>query len=153
MFERIYSLKIFEGIEKETITKIINECKIREYLAWEIIMMEWTESNWEWYIIKSGNVEILIWGQRVAELGSGDIFGEIALLNEENRTATVRAINDLKVFVLNIDHLLDMINNWSNLINKTILSRIEDKKIEEKFFLLFFNINLEFEIKYLLFLS
>ncbi len=125
MFERIYSLKIFEGIEKETITKIINECKIREYLAWEIIMMEWTESNWEWYIIKSGNVEILIWGQRVAELGSGDIFGEIALLNEENRTATVRAINDLKVFVLNIDHLLDMINNWSNLINKTILSRIE----------------------------
>ena len=125
MFERIYSLKIFEGIEKETITKIINECKIREYLAWEIIMMEWTESNWEWYIIKSGNVEILIWGQRVAELGSGDIFGEIALLNEENRTATVRAINDLKVFVLNIDYLLDMINNWSNLINKTILSRIE----------------------------
>jgi len=125
MFERIYSLKIFEGIEKETITKIINECKIREYLAWEIIMMEWTESNWEWYIIKSGNVEILIWGQRVAELGSGDIFGEIALLNEENRTATVRAINDLKVFVLNIDHLLDMINNGSNLINKTILSRIE----------------------------
>ena len=125
MFERIYSLKIFEGIEKETITKIINECKIREYLAWEIIMMEWTESNWEWYIIKSGNVEILIWGQRVAELGSGDIFGEIALLNEGNRTATVRAINDLKVFVLNIDHLLDMINNWSNLINKTILSRIE----------------------------
>ena len=125
MFERIYSLKIFEGIEKETITKIINECKIREYLAWEIIMMEWTESNWEWYIIKSGNVEILIWGQRVAELGSGDIFGEIALLNEENRTATVRSINDLKVFVLNIDHLLDMINNWSNLINKTILSRIE----------------------------
>lgn len=125
MFERIYSLKIFEGIEKETITKIINECKIREYLAWEIIMMEGTESNWEWYIIKSGNVEILIWGQRVAELGSGDIFGEIALLNEENRTATVRAINDLKVFVLNIDHLLDMINNWSNLINKTILSRIE----------------------------
>ena len=87
--------------------------------------MEWTESNWEWYIIKSGNVEILIWGQRVAELGSGDIFGEIALLNEENRTATVRAINDLKVFVLNIDHLLDMINNGSNLINKTILSRIE----------------------------
>lgn len=125
MFERIYSLKIFEGIEKETITKIINECHIREYLAWEIIMMEGTESNWEWYIIKSGNVEIIIWGQRVAELGSGDIFGEIALLNEENRTATVRAINDLKVFVLNIEHLLDMINNWSNLINKTILSRIE----------------------------
>lgn len=126
MFERIYSLKIFEWIEKETISKIIKECEIREYLEWEIIMMEWAESNAEWYIIKSGNVDIIIWWTRVAELGSGDIFWEIALLNEESRTATVKANSDLKVFVLKIEHLIDMINNGSNLINKTILSRIEE---------------------------
>lgn len=126
MFERIYSLKIFEWIEKETITKIIQECKIREYLEWEIIMMEWSESNNEWYIIKSWNVDIIIWWQRVAELSSWDIFWEIALLNEETRTATVKANSDLKVFVLKIEHLLEMINNGSNLINKTILSRIEE---------------------------
>ena len=89
-------------------------------------MMENDASNWEWYIIKSGNVEIIIWWTRVAELGVWDIFWEIALLNEEDRTATVRAIKNLKVFVLNIDHLMEMINNWSNLINKTILSRIEE---------------------------
>ena len=87
-------------------------------------MMENDASNWEWYIIKSGNVEIIIWWTREAELGVWDIFWEIALLNEEDRTATVRAIKNLKVFVLNIDHLMEMINNWSNLINKTILSRI-----------------------------
>ena len=126
MFERIYSLKIFEWIDKETIKKIVDDCEVREYLDGEIIMMENDASNWEWYIIKSGNVEIIIWWTRVAELGVWDIFWEIALLNEEDRTATVRAIKNLKVFVLNIDHLLEMINNWSNLINKTILSRIEE---------------------------
>lgn len=126
MFERIYSLKIFEWIDKETIKKIVNDCEVREYLDGEIIMMENDASNWEWYIIKSGNVEIIIWWKRVAELGVWDIFWEIALLNEEDRTATVRAIKNLKVFVLNIDHLMEMINNWSNLINKTILSRIEE---------------------------
>ena len=125
MFERIYSLKIFEWIDKETIKKIVDDCEVREYLDGEIIMMENDASNWEWYIIKSGNVEIIIWWTRVAELGVWDIFWEIALLNEEDRTATVRAIKNLKVFVLNIDHLMEMINNWSNLINKTILSRIE----------------------------
>ncbi|ATU05673.1 hypothetical protein BKN14_04530 [Candidatus Gracilibacteria bacterium HOT-871] len=126
MFERIYSLKIFEGIDKETIKKIVDDCEVREYLDGEIIMMENDASNGEGYIIKSGNVEIIIGGTRVAELGVGDIFGEIALLNEEDRTATVRAIKNLKVFVLNIDHLMEMINNGSNLINKTILSRIEE---------------------------
>ena len=126
MFERIYSLKIFEWLDKETIKKIVDDCEVREYLDGEIIMMENDASNWEWYIIKSGNVEIIIWWTRVAELGVWDIFWEIALLNEEDRTATVRAIKNLKVFVLNIDHLMEMINNWSNLINKTILSRIEE---------------------------
>ncbi|RAL57603.1 hypothetical protein BLD25_01575 [Candidatus Gracilibacteria bacterium GN02-872] len=126
MFERIYSLKIFEGIDKEIIDNIIKNCEIRKYLQGEIIIMEHEESNGEGYILKSGNVEIIIGGQRVAELGFGDIFGEIALLNEENRTATVRALKDCEVLVLNFDHLMDLINNGSNLINKTILSRIEE---------------------------
>ncbi|RKW24615.1 cyclic nucleotide-binding domain-containing protein, partial [Candidatus Gracilibacteria bacterium] len=92
MFERIYSLKIFEGIDKEIIDNIIKNCEVRKYLQGEIIIMEHEESNGEGYILKSGNVEIIIGGQKVAELGFGDIFGEIALLNEENRTATVRAL-------------------------------------------------------------
>lgn len=126
MFERIYSLKIFEWIDKEIIDNIIKNCEVRKYLQWEIIIMEHEESNWEWYILKSGNVEIIIWGQRVAELGFWDSFWEIALLNEEKRTATVRALKDCEVLVLNFDHLMDLINNGSNLINKTILSRIEE---------------------------
>lgn len=126
MFERIYSLKIFEWIEKETISKIMKECEVRSYDIWEIIMVENEESNWEWYIIKSWNVEIIIWWEKVTELNCWDIFWEIALLNEENRTATVKASSDLKVFVLKIEHLIEMINNWSNLINKTILARIEE---------------------------
>ena len=126
MFERIYSLKIFEWIDKEIIDNIIKNCEVRKYLQWEIIIMEHEESNWEWYILKSGNVEIIIWGQKVAELGFWDIFWEIALLHEENRTATVRALKDCEVLVLNFDHLMDLINNGSNLINKTILSRIEE---------------------------
>lgn len=126
MFERIYSLKIFEWIDIDVVKKIIINCEVREYSNWEIIIMEWEESNWEGYIIKSGSVEIIIWWKTIAELWTWDIFWEIALLNEENRTATVKSIKDLEVFVLNIDNMIELINNWSNKINKTILSRIEE---------------------------
>lgn len=131
MFDRIYSLKIFEGVEKETVSKIIKECELREYNSGEIIILEEEDSNWEWYIIKTWEVELIIWWEVIKELKSGDIFWEIALLNEEKRTATIKAKTDIVVFVLKIEHLIEMINNWNNTINKTILSRIEENiKIE-----------------------
>lgn len=126
MPETIYNLEIFKGIDKNIIDSIILECEERKYSAWEMIIIEWEESNWEWYIIKSGRVAIWINWNRIAELNAWGIFWEIALLNEEERTATVTAIDDIEVIVLSIDNLVDMINNDDDTINKTIMTRIEE---------------------------
>lgn len=126
MFERIFALKIFEGIPNEVILKIINSSKIRQYKTWETVILEWEDPSAEAFIIKEGSVEIIIWEQKVAELTSWDIFWEMWLLNEEPRNATVKAISELEVFVINFDGLMEMINNWSEVINKTIIKRIEE---------------------------
>ena len=126
MPESIYNLEIFKWIDHDVIDGIIMQCEERKYSEGEMIIIEWEESNWEWYIIKTGKVSISIWGSRIAELNSWDIFWEIALLNEEERTATVSALSDLDVIVLSIDNLIEMINNDENKINKTIMSRIEE---------------------------
>jgi CRP-like cAMP-binding protein len=54
------------------------------------------------------------------------MFGEIALLNEEERTATVEAIEDTEVIILTLNNLINLINNDSNNINKEIIKRIEE---------------------------
>lgn len=126
MPESIYSLEIFKGIDHDIIEKIILSCEERKYNQDEMIIVEWEESNWEWYILKSGKVWISISWNKIAELNSWDIFWEIALLNEEERTATVKAISDVEVIILSIDNLIDMINNDENKINKKIMSRIEE---------------------------
>ncbi len=52
------------------------------------------------YIIESGRLEVLKDGKKVAELAEGDCFGEIALLSDVQRTATVRCLTPCELTVL-----------------------------------------------------
>jgi CRP-like cAMP-binding protein len=47
-------------------------------------------------------------------------------LNEEQRTATVEALEPTEVIVLTLNNLIEMINNDDNSINKEIIRRIEE---------------------------
>jgi NADH dehydrogenase FAD-containing subunit/uncharacterized membrane protein YphA (DoxX/SURF4 family) len=53
------------------------------------------------YVVEAGKLEVLRDGEKVAELVDGDCFGEIALLSDVPRTATVRCLSpcELTVFV------------------------------------------------------
>ncbi len=126
MPESIFNLRIFQGVERSVVEDLILSCEERTFGSGQIIVTEWAESNGEWYILKSGKVSISIGGNHVADLSEGDIFGEIALLNEEQRTATVKALTDIEVIVLSLDNLIDMINNDENKINKEIMRRMEE---------------------------
>jgi predicted MFS family arabinose efflux permease len=58
------------------------------------------------YVIDAGTFEVSIGGGVVRDLGEGDHFGEIALLHEVPRTATVRARTDGAVWTLDRDAFL-----------------------------------------------
>ena len=126
MLETIYNLAIFKWIEKETVESIIANCDEENFAAGEIIMAQWADANGKWYIIKSWNVKVSINWTKIVELSAGNIVWEIALLNEEERTATVEAITDTTIIVLTLDDLIDMINSDENNINKEIMRRIEE---------------------------
>ena len=56
------------------------------------------------YVIQAGQAEVLQEKEnqevRLAVLGEGDVFGEMALFEREARSATVRALGDLRVFTV-----------------------------------------------------
>lgn len=126
MPESIFNLRIFQGIDRSVVENIIISCEERDFEQGSIILTEWAQSNGEWYIIRDGSVSVSIGGNHIVDLHEGDIFGEIALLNEEQRTATVKARTDMSVIVLSLDNLIDMINNDENKINKEIMRRMEE---------------------------
>jgi CRP-like cAMP-binding protein len=54
----------------------------------------------EFFVIIDGTAEVLLGESPIAELGPGEFFGEMALVDEERRTATVRAISRMRVLVM-----------------------------------------------------
>lgn len=71
------------------------------------------------YILVSGTVEVCkkTNGQekRVATLGEGECFGEIALLTNMPRTATVRCLTPIEVIILPRDQLMPLITGFQEL--------------------------------------
>lgn len=67
------------------------------------------------FYIEKGEVEILVrdghHSVRVGILGAGEIFGEMALIEHDCRSATVRALTDTTVTVISAHELEDRISN------------------------------------------
>jgi CRP-like cAMP-binding protein len=120
------NLPLFAGVSKETVDMIIKNSPRETFQKWDTILKQGDDSNGKGYIIESGEVIIWINGDSKAILKEGQIFWEIALLNEEKRVATVNAKTDLKVIVLSFDNLIELLNNDENNINKEILRRLEE---------------------------
>jgi MFS family permease len=58
------------------------------------------------YVVAAGRAEVELTGEERRELGQGDSFGEIALLRDVPRTATVRALDALRLFAIARDDFL-----------------------------------------------
>jgi Cyclic nucleotide-binding domain/Major Facilitator Superfamily len=62
------------------------------------------------YIVKSGRFAVEKGGMRVASAEEGDYFGEVALVQDVPRTASVRAVQDSAVYALGRDSFVAAIN-------------------------------------------
>jgi MFS family permease len=69
------------------------------------------EPGEHFYFVERGTARVLRDGMDVATLGTGDFFGEIALLRDIPRTATVEAVSDLDLLVLERGPFLDAIKS------------------------------------------
>jgi CRP-like cAMP-binding protein len=87
------------------------------------------------YIVRSGNVSVARDGDVLAHLGRGEAFGEIALLLDVPRTATVRAEEPTSLLALDAEHFRDVLASYlgraSELERLSHLRLLEHKRLDE----------------------
>jgi CRP/FNR family transcriptional regulator, cyclic AMP receptor protein len=85
---------LFSGLDDRELGQIASSMKERRYAAGETVTQEGTGGA-GFFVIEEGEAEVTVGGESKGKLGAGDYFGEIALLNESQRTATITAQTDM----------------------------------------------------------
>jgi CRP-like cAMP-binding protein len=63
------------------------------------------------FLLKKGKAEIRVGAEEIEEIGPGDIFGEMALIDQSTRSATVTAVEDCEVVALNERRFVELIED------------------------------------------
>ena len=102
----IEDISVFRDLKREELSKLSSRLKEYTFKSGDIIIREGKveeEENRRMYIIRQGEVEVLKedWTmnqKRVNILKEGDYFGEMSLIDNEARSATVRAISEVIIY-------------------------------------------------------
>jgi CRP-like cAMP-binding protein len=88
---------IFEGLEDRELERIAASMKQRTFRAGDIVTTE-GQGGVGFFVIEDGEARVTIHGDERRRLGPGDYFGEVALLTDRPRTATITAESDLRCY-------------------------------------------------------
>jgi CRP-like cAMP-binding protein len=97
-------LELFKDLTPQELDELASHIVAAPFLTGDLITRQGTEGTWL-YMIVEGKAEVVVknqsgFSETLGELHEGDIFGEIALMTGERRTATVIARSEMSCFRL-----------------------------------------------------
>jgi CRP-like cAMP-binding protein len=88
---------LFSDLDNRELAQVAESMKRREFSAGQEIARE-GESGVGFFVIEEGNAKVTVHGEERRKLGPGEYFGEIALIAQGARTATVTADSHLVAY-------------------------------------------------------
>ena len=95
LVESLKRVPIFAGVRDKELGRLVKAMRDSRFNEGEVITTE-GRSGVGFFLIEDGNATVSLRGEIVRTLGPGDHFGEIALIDEGPRSATVTASTDLR---------------------------------------------------------
>jgi MFS family permease len=97
--DRLRAIPFLAPLPEATLEQLARALSVEQMQIGDEIVRQ-GEPGDRFYVIDSGSVEVLVDGRPSASLGPGDYFGEIALIDEGTRSATITAATDVTAYGL-----------------------------------------------------
>lgn len=97
--EQLMRVPLFDGLDKKELQSLASSFKERKYKAGDTVASEGS-GGVGFFVIDEGEAKVTLRGEERARLKPGNYFGELALIDEGKRTATITAETDMRCYGL-----------------------------------------------------
>jgi CRP/FNR family transcriptional regulator, cyclic AMP receptor protein len=95
--EALKRVPLLSGLEERERERLAKELHARTFPAGSTVVAEGATGA-GFFVIADGNATVSVGGQERARLGPGDYFGEMALIDDAPRSATITAETDVRAY-------------------------------------------------------
>jgi CRP/FNR family cyclic AMP-dependent transcriptional regulator len=92
--EMLKRVPLFADLDNRELQQIADSMRERRFRAGDTVTQEGS-GGVGFFVVQEGEADVTVGGEARGSVGPGDYFGEIALINESPRTATITARTDL----------------------------------------------------------
>ena len=109
--EALGRVPLLSGLDSNELARLAGSFTERAFPAGTVVVRQGDERGIGFFVITEGTARVSSGGESVAVLGPGDHFGEIALIGDRVRTATVTAETDLETLVTSVWEFRGFVKN------------------------------------------
>jgi len=122
--DTLRAIPMFKYLSYKGLVKVMNITEPHKFAAGAAIFDEGSRGE-ELYLLLVGHVAIEKAGKTLAELGPGSHFGEMAMVDKSPRSATARALDDVRVLVIQRHQFYDVMRRDPSMAVKLMWSFIQ----------------------------
>ena len=102
--EELKRVPLFSGLSQRQLRQLAKDFKDHRASAGALLAQQGQMSGVAFFVIAEGEAAVIVDGTRVATLGPGAHFGELAMITERARSATVEALTPMRCHTIQFWH-------------------------------------------------
>ena len=102
--EDLERVPLFSGLSQRQLRRLAKDFRDRRVPAGAVLAKQGEMSGAAFFVIAEGEAAVTVDGTRVGTLGPGDHFGELGMISESERTATVEALTPMRCHTIQFWH-------------------------------------------------
>ena len=125
--DTLRKVPLFSGLDNKELEQIASSMRERRFKAGDTVTQEGS-GGVGFFVVEEGEAEVNVGGEAKGTIRPGDYFGEIALINESPRTATLTARTDMVCFGMTPWDFRPLVESNSEIAWKLLTAMAEKMK-------------------------